>query len=85
MNAREMERCECQLSHTGPLVMLVDARCSAGCAWNGRTVWCPCCLGEHVMPYAAAAGCFRHYEHAHAICGAQVLLALEPLAVGVGL
>jgi hypothetical protein len=84
MSAREMERCECQEGHTGPLVVLVDVRCSAGCGMERRTIWCSCCSGEHSIPLAAPVECFRDSEHEHGICGAQVLLALEPLAAGVG-
>ncbi len=85
MSAREMERCECQVGHTGPLVVLVDVRCSAGCSEFARDVECPCCEFFHVMPFVTHAERFRT-RFRHAICGAQALLALEPLdaAVGVG-
>lgn len=80
-----MEHCECQLGHTGPLVVLVDARCSAGCRGFSRTVNCDCCGVLHALPFAAPVECFRRSEYWHEICGAQALLVLEPLAVGVGL
>lgn len=85
MSAREMERCECQVGHAGPLMVLVDARCSAGCGELRGGVWCECCGKAHVMPYVAVAGCFRETMY-HTICDGQALLALEPLdaAVGVG-
>lgn len=79
-----MEHCECQLGHTGPLVVLVDARCSAGCRVLGRDVECKCCLARtHLIPYVCRAGCLRK-RFQHVACGQQVLLVLEPLASGAG-
>lgn len=82
MSAGEMDRCECQEGHTGPLMMLVAARCSAECGMElkgGRL----CCEGFHWMPFASLAGCFRLKLRCWG-CGAPALLALEPLASFAG-
>lgn len=84
MSAREMERCECQAGHAGPLMVLVDVRCSAGCRVLGRDVECKCCLARtHLIPYVGRAGCLRK-RFQHTACGQQGLLVLEPLASGAG-
>lgn len=84
MSAGEMDRCECQEGHSGPLMVLVATRCTGGCIADVKGVsFCGCCGRPHRLPYAGAAGCFRH-EFWHDKCGAQALLALEPLASFAG-
>lgn len=83
MSAREMDRCECELGHTGPLMVLVAARCTDGCIAEVKGVHCGCCSRTHSLPYASPAVCFRD-EFWHEQCGAQALLVLEPLAPGAG-
>ena len=78
-----MDRCECELGHTGPLMVLVATRCSRPCIADVKGVRCGCCSRPHRLPYAGAAGCFRH-EFWHDRCGAPALLVLEPLAPGAG-
>ena len=84
MSAREMDRCECELGHTGPLMVLVGLRCSGDCDPRFLPeLRCSCCSRTHRLPYAGAAGCFRH-EFWHDKCGAPALLVLEPLASFAG-
>lgn len=83
MSAGEMDRCECQEGHSGPLMVLVAARCSGECGEDLIATFCDCCGGIHRLPFAAPAGCFRDWG-AHGTCGAQALLALEPLASFAG-
>lgn len=84
MSAGSVGRCECTQGHGGPLMVLVDARCSAGCRVLGRDVECKCCLARtHLIPYVCRAGCLRK-RFQHVACGQQVLLVLEPLASGAG-
>ena len=84
MSAREMERCECQVGHAGPLMALVDVRCAARCRVLRRDVGCKCCIaGTHLIPYVAVAGCFRK-RFQHTACGGQALLVLEPVASSTG-
>ena len=84
MSAREMDRCECELGHTGPLMVLVGLRCSGDCDPRFLPeLRCSCCSRTHRFPYAGAAGCFRQ-RYLHFKCGAPVLLVLEPLATFAG-
>ena len=84
VSAREMDRCECREGHTGPLMVLVAARCSGERGNNDpKGVICSCCGGIDRMPYAAPAGCWREQFWCDN-CGAQALLVLEPLASFAG-